>query len=51
MGEYKHFRMPEYTWRVWINEILCVYCTKAPNRFHRFMQWLILGFRWEHIDG
>ena len=23
------------------------YYKKLPNKFHRFMQWLFLGFRWE----
>lgn len=23
---------------------------KLPNRFHRFMQWLFFGFRWEKVS-
>ena len=49
--EYSTIKVPNYTWRVWLwgSTYIVVEDTKIPNRFYRFMQFLILGFRWEKM--
>ena len=46
--EFHHLNVPDYEWECHINQnfVLNVEKGKAPNAFHRFMQKLILGFRW-----
>jgi len=46
------WNLPKYTYKVTIagDDGLVFSVTKAPNRFHRFMQRLILGFVWEKIE-
>lgn len=46
--EYTMIKTPTYLWQMKIgNLIIPVEKGKEPNRFHRFMQTLILGFKWE----
>ena len=47
-GRYSFISMPEYLWQMKIgNMCIPVEKGKEPNRFHRFMQTLILGIKWE----
>lgn len=41
---------PKPTWRCWIWDGLCYYVSKPPNAFHRLMQRIAFGFRWERLD-
>lgn len=43
---------PQYSdWRVTIGGTIVITPVKGkePNRFHMFMQWLVLGFEWEKV--
>jgi hypothetical protein len=37
------------TWKVWITDSFCVHCKTPPNWFHRKLQYLILGYKWEKM--
>lgn len=45
------FRTPSYSWKLWLNSNTWFMYEegKQPNAFHRLMQRLILGFKWERI--
>ena len=42
----------KYTWKLSIGKTFWVqfYEGDQPNRFHRWMQKVFLGFKWEKID-
>lgn len=42
---------PKYKWRIKLSEGVYYYVedSKVPNRFHRVMQGILLGFIWEEI--
>lgn len=40
--------LPKYTWQYRFGD-LTVHCTKAPNRFHRFMQRMCFGIQWTKL--
>lgn len=42
------FALPKPEWQYHIGD-LTVSCVTAPNRFHRFMQRVCLGIKWEKI--
>ena len=54
MTDYRFLIAPQYsTWRVWIAPGTCVAVTadrKIPNRFQRWMQERLLGWRWEDMS-
>jgi hypothetical protein len=39
----------KYSWQPCNNCSFVFNSTTAPNKFHRFMQRVFLGFRWEKI--
>lgn len=41
---------PEWELRLQDNSELVFYVVDAPNKFHRIMQKLLLGFTWKRID-
>lgn len=45
---FDHIQAPKYEWKCFINHntYFCFEEGKQPNAFHRFMQKLILGFKW-----
>jgi hypothetical protein len=47
----KILKPPVYKWRLYMDADNSFACMKesAPNWFHRLMQRLILGFRWERL--
>lgn len=46
--EFATISAPTYLWKIKIGNItIPVEKGSEPNRFHRFMQALILGFKWE----
>lgn len=46
------FAMPKQGWKAeFANGVLTVYGATAPNLFHRWMQRLLLGIRWERTNG
>ena len=47
------FKTPKYTWKCQIHPGThwMVEEGKEPNWFHRKMQQLCFGFKWEKIDG
>ena len=46
-------RQPKYAWRCWLtyNMYWSLENGKQPNWFHRKMQELCFGIKWEKIDG
>lgn len=46
------FTVPKYAWKLTVGDgfNLFYYEGKQPNRFHRWMQKVFLGFKWEKID-
>lgn len=44
---------PKYTWRCEVSKMFHYHVEegKQPNAFHRFMQRLCLGFKWERIGN
>ena len=51
IGNLKIAWHPDYAWRCYLgsNLMLNVEEGKQPNAFHRLMQRLCFGFRWERI--
>jgi len=43
---YSFAEIPKPTWKVYITKNFCMEVVVPPNRFHRFMQKLTLGFEW-----
>lgn len=53
MGDqgYRIYSPPKDAWRCYLAPHFCINVPegKQPNRFHRWMQRLCFGFRWERI--
>jgi hypothetical protein len=48
---YNTIKLPQYKWKCELtnNTFWYVEDGKQPNMFHRFMQRIILGFKWTEI--
>lgn len=40
---------PPTNWQVWLWPGNCMHVASPPNPFHRLMQRLVFGFRWEKL--
>lgn len=52
LPDYEVIEQPVFVWRLVITEDFCINFTeksKIPCAFHRAMQKLFLGFKWEKI--
>jgi len=52
MAMYKNIEQPKYVWRVELAPKVIWYREEGqqPNAFHRMMQRLFFGFKWEKLD-